>query len=112
LLIDVGADFVTIENQECFHGRVAHSLVSVHKRMSHDKGVSESCCFLDDRWVKICPSERDTSLSNGRIKCTQVADSDCATGLKEDQAMQFQDLINGQVAHGLTTTADRVRHSS
>jgi hypothetical protein len=33
-------------------------------------------------------------------------------GLKEDQAMQFQDLINREVAHGLTTAADRVRHSS
>src|SRR5262245_3717247 len=98
LFVRVGNDLMLVQYQEHFHGRVTNPLVAVHERVIHDERVSKRYGLLGDGWVEVFATKRHRRLSDCRLQQAEVSDACRPTRLLQDESVQFEDFIKGQVA--------------
>lgn len=78
---------------------VSHALVAVNKGMSLGECEAQRRCLLDQTTMEIASAEGGSRLSYGRFKSAQVANPRRAAGCCEHEAVQFDYLTQGEIAH-------------
>jgi hypothetical protein len=97
LLINSGIEFVTVQDQEHFHCKMANALVAIDERMIADQRKTQGGGFSRQAWIQILPIERHLRLSNSRLKAAKIAHAFKPASLPEHEAMKLQDLLERQI---------------
>lgn len=98
-LVNGAAEFVTVEEQEGFQGRVAHALVPIHEWMVHDEGKTERGGLGGEIGIEVVAAERHARLGYCRLQGAQVAKPAPTARLVEEALMQREDFGEGEVPH-------------
>jgi hypothetical protein len=99
LLINSGIEFVTVQDQQHFHCKVANALVAIDEGMIADQREAQGGGFGRQAWIQILPAERHLRLSDRRLKATQISHAIKTARLQEHKAMKLQHLLQRQISN-------------
>jgi len=88
-----------IEGKEDLHGGVPRALVSVLEWVIADQRETQRRSFFRSARVQVLAAEGGLGLGNGRLECSEVADSARRWRLRRDHRMEVEHLRDGQVPH-------------
>jgi hypothetical protein len=99
LLVDGGLYLGAVEQKERCHRSVSHTLVAVNKGMSLGKCEAQGRSLLNEGAMEITSAEGGSRLGYGRFQSAQVPNSRRTASRCEHEAMQFDYLTQGEIAH-------------
>lgn len=91
-------EFVFIQRQEDFHGRMPYSFISIDKRVIEDEREAEGCGFGWEGRIEVIPSETLAWLSQGRLKDVEVSNPPRATPPFYDRLVKLKHFSNSKIA--------------
>jgi hypothetical protein len=99
LFVDSGIDFIPVQNEHNFHRRVADAFIAVDEWVVRDQRMRQGRAFAGDRLIEIDAAKSHPWLSDSRVQSIVVANTRAATGLRDYERVQRQNLLYGEEAH-------------
>ncbi|HSG71341.1 MAG TPA: hypothetical protein VLA12_13050, partial [Planctomycetaceae bacterium] len=101
-VINIGSQFVAVQDQKCFHDGVPDSFIAVDERVIPYDRKAQSIRFGLDGRVKLLTVKRHLWLRDGGLQTSQITHAVRSSGLLDDESMKFKNLCEREMTHQLS----------